>query len=107
MTQQSNIQLVYADRPEILETYADTLEKLSIDSQTLRLEFCVTRMNEPQPPKPLTGKKYTSCRLVMPPSGLLDMFNKLNNLISLLEQQGLVKRDTNQVVSIPPGTKPN
>ena len=92
MAQQPTMQITYVDRSEVCETFADTVEKLSFDGQTLRLELCVTRMDDPAPPNPPTGKKYTACRLVLPPLAALDLVNKLQQLVALLEQQGIVKR---------------
>lgn len=37
------IALTYVDHPEVLETYADSLEKMSYDGVSLRLEFTVHR----------------------------------------------------------------
>ncbi|MBI3043903.1 MAG: hypothetical protein HYY78_13880 [Betaproteobacteria bacterium] len=92
MPQQPTMQITYVDRPEVSETFADTVEKLSFDGQTLRMELCVTRMDDPHPPNPPTGKKYTACRLVLPPLAAIDLANKLQQLVVMLEQQGIVKR---------------
>ena len=37
----------YVDVPGISETYADTVRGMMFDGQSVRLELCVTRMNEP------------------------------------------------------------
>ena len=37
MAQQPPMQIAYVERPEVSETFADTVEKLSFDGQTLRL----------------------------------------------------------------------
>lgn len=92
MAQQPMMQISYVDRPEVSEAFADTIEKMSFDGQTLRIELCVTRMDDPKPPHPPTGRKYTACRLVLPPIAALDLLNKLQQLVVMLEQQGIVKR---------------
>lgn len=92
MAQQPTIQITYVDRPEVSETFADTVEKMFFDNQTLRIELCVTRMNDPSPPNPPSGEKYTACRLVLPPLTALDLVIKLQQLVALLEQQGVIKR---------------
>ena len=104
---QQKIEYQYVDRPEISETYVDTLEKMVFDGQTLRMEFCVNRMNEPKPPNPPTGKKYTACRLVLPPMGLIEMTNKLNGIVAAMEKQGIIKKEVIPVVAPIPGGKPN
>ena len=100
MAQQPTMQITYVDRPEASEIFADTVEKLSFDGQTLRLELCVTRMDDPKPPSPPTGKKYTACRLVLPPLAALDLVNKLQQLVAMLEQQGIVKRNVPPVTGV-------
>ena len=92
MAQQPMIRISYVDRPEVAETFVDTVEKLSFDGQTLRMELCVTRMDDPNPPHPPTGRKFTACRLVLQPLAVLDLADKLQQLVAMLEQQGIVKR---------------
>ena len=39
----------YLDRPDCLETFADSISGLTFDGQTLRLEFAVTRTDDVKP----------------------------------------------------------
>ncbi len=48
----------YLDRPEIAETFADSVAGVVFDGQTLRLEFAVTRLDEVKPNAPITGRRY-------------------------------------------------
>jgi len=57
-------QYQYADRPEVSETFADFVQRIQFDGQTLRLEFCVSRLDDHKPGTPVTGKRYPTCRLV-------------------------------------------
>jgi hypothetical protein len=98
------IQLQHVDRVEISETYVDLLNKASIDSGVVKLEFCVNRLDDPQPPKPPTGKKVTALRLVLPITGFAQMVANLNGLLNVLEQQGVIKKLT--IAPSVPG-KPN
>ena len=84
------------DRPELTETFADALGNGSFDGQTARLAFCVTRLDPIEPPKPPTAKRYPVCRLVLPPDAVIELFNQLQQLIGLMEKQGLVKRENGQ-----------
>ena len=106
--QQQVIEIEYVNRPEVVETFADLLERVTVDgaTNTLRMEFCVVRMDDPKPGQSKqTGKKYTASRLILPMSGLLDIINKFQQIAALMEQQGTLKR---QPVFPPQGSgKPN
>lgn len=106
--QEQTLEIQYFSRPEVTETFADILEKLTVDgpTNTLRMEFCVVRMDDPIPGNTKqTGKKYTAARLVLPMPGLLDMINKFQQIASVMEQQGTLKRQT--IFTPPTSGKPN
>ena len=108
MPQEQILEIQYISRPEVSETFADILEKLTVDgaTNTLRMEFCVVRMDDPVPGGiRQTGKKYTAARLVLPMPGLLDMINKFQQIASVMEQQGTLKRQT--IFTPPTSGKPN
>jgi hypothetical protein len=46
--QKPAVQFSYEDRPELSETFADSIHSLLFDGQTLRIIFAVTRV-EPSP----------------------------------------------------------
>jgi hypothetical protein len=94
--QQATPQFVYVDIPEIPESFADSLEKMSFDGMTFKFEFVVNRLDPVSPPKPPTGHKYPSCRLVMPMAGALSLYAQLEQLMKLLEQQGVIKKGVPQ-----------
>ena len=81
----------YIDRPEISETFIDSLHFASFDGTTFRIELCVTRMDEPKPPKAPTARKYPICRLVMPPQTMLEVFNQFQTFVNALVEQGVLK----------------
>jgi len=93
----------YVDRSEVTETFADSLENWFYDGTCLRMEFAVVRWDEPAPPKPPEGRRYPVCRLVMPRDTAVDIFNKLQQFMAVLEEKGMVQRES----PIPAGTKPN
>jgi len=82
----------YVDRPEVSETFADSIHLIGFDAQGMRIEFCVTRMEKPKPGSPPTGKRYTICRLVLPPNTGIELADKLKNLVSLMEKEGVIKK---------------
>ncbi|MDX2498322.1 MAG: hypothetical protein QNL11_10525 [Desulfobacterales bacterium] len=50
MPKKSGPQTRFVDRPEVSETFADSIHGLSFDGQSMRIEFCTTRLDSPQPP---------------------------------------------------------
>jgi hypothetical protein len=81
----------YVDRPECGETFADAVNSIFFDGQSLRIEFGITRMDEVKKDAPLTGRRYPACRLVLPPAAAVDLINKIQQTAAALEQAGLVK----------------
>lgn len=85
----------YVDRPECVETFADTILGLFFDGQALRIEFGVTRLDDRQGNAPITGRRYPACRLVLPPNAAVDLINKMQQVGAALAQAGLVKTNPN------------
>jgi hypothetical protein len=81
----------YIDRPDCMETFADCITGLAYDGQTLRLEFGVTRVDEVKPNAPVSGRRYTACRLALSPAAAIDLINKMQQIANALTQAGVVK----------------
>lgn len=81
----------YVDRPECEETFADTINNVFFDGQTLRIEFGVTRLDEVKKDAAMTGRRYPACRLVLPPAAAIDLINKMQQTAAALEQAGVLK----------------
>jgi len=81
----------YIDRPEISETFADTIESAFFDGQTLRIEFSVSRLDPLQPPSEPTGRRHPACRLVLPPTTAIDLMNRMQQIGAALAKAGIVK----------------
>jgi hypothetical protein len=81
----------YIDRPECMETFADFIVGLSYDGQSLRIEFGVTRVDDIKPNMPVTGRRYTACRLALSPAAAIDLINKTQQIATALTQAGVVK----------------
>ena len=82
----------YEDRPDLLETFADNVQRMTFDGRTLRSEFCVTRPGEEANNRPAQGRTFPICRLVLDLNGAVDLFNKINSLQSALERQGVIRK---------------
>ncbi len=91
----------YVDRPDIPETFADSVSGLIFDGQSLRIEFAVTRIDEVKPNMPITGRRYPACRLVLPPAAAADLINRMQQIGAALTQAG-VARSAPRVGETPP-----
>lgn len=91
--QQQQLQFQYVDRPEVTETFADFVNRIQFDGQTLRLEFCVSRIEDHKPPSPATGKRYPACRLVLSAAAAVDLMNKMQQITAGLIKAGVLKTD--------------
>jgi len=84
-------QITDVDRPELSETFVDSLALSTFDGAAARLTFCVLRMQEPEPGKPAQFKRYPVCRMVLTPDATVELFNRLNQMMGALQKLGLVK----------------
>jgi hypothetical protein len=93
MTQAATSKIEYVDVPSISETYADTVRGMVFDGQSVRLELCVTRMDEPaKGATELSGKRQTACRVVLPLSAALDLSTKLGRMMTTLAKRGAERK---------------
>jgi hypothetical protein len=81
----------YVDRPDMAETFVDSVTGLIFDGQTLRMEFGVTRLDDVKPNAPLTGRRYPACRLVLPLTAAGDLINRMQQIAAALTQAGVMK----------------
>ena len=81
----------YLDRADMEETFADSINGLIFDGQTLRIEFGVTRFDDVKPNTPITGRRYPACRLVLPPAAAVDLINRMQQIAAALTQAGVVR----------------
>jgi hypothetical protein len=97
--QAATIRLV--DRPDLAETFVDSVSGLVFDGQTLRIDFAVTRLDEIKPNTPVTGRRYPACRLVLPPAAAADLINRMQQIGEALTQAGLATRNTPRAATPP------
>lgn len=83
MTNQPKFEFV--DFPELSETFADSLQSMVFDGAQLRIIFAVTRLGQPKPPAPPTGKRYPVCRLVLTAQAAEDLRKQLNGLAAAIQ----------------------
>ena len=82
----------YIDRPELAETFADSITALFFDGQSLRIEFGVSRVDDIKPNTPISGRRYPACRLVLPPGAAVELINKIQQIGAALTKAGVVKQ---------------
>lgn len=81
----------YLDRADMEETFSDSINRLFLDGQTLRIEFGVTRFDDVKAGTPITGRRYPACRLVLPLAAAVDLINRMQQIGAALTKSGVVK----------------
>ncbi len=81
--------LRYQDRLDLAETFADSIRSCVFDGQVMRIEFTVSRFDDPGALGVLEGRQVPACRLVLNRTALADLFNRLGQLSNVLRQAGV------------------
>ena len=89
----------YVNRPEVVETFADSIHNLLFDGLSLRLELCVNRLEPHVPPAAPSADQVTAARLVLALPAALELMNRLKQLEGALLASGQLKH----IHTIPPG----
>jgi hypothetical protein len=64
----------------------DSITSILLDTQMMRIEFGVTRLDEMKPNSPVSGRRYPACRIVLSSSAALDLMNRLRQIGTALAQ---------------------
>lgn len=88
--------LRYQDRHEVTETFADSIRSCVFDGQLMRIEFTVSRFDDPGALGVLEGRQVPVSRLVLNKTALADLFNRLAQLGNVLKQAGVVATDSDK-----------
>ena len=92
--QPTDTKLKYVNRPDVAETFADSLEGVTFDGMSMRMEFVVNRFEPSRPSANPAGSKVTAARLVLPIAGVVQLLSQLNEVMSALKQQGALNEVT-------------
>jgi len=84
----------YVDQPDMAETFADSINNVYFDGQSLRIEFGITRLDEMKPNTPVTGRRYPAERLVLTPAAAAELINRMQQVGVALTQAGVLKPAT-------------
>jgi hypothetical protein len=96
----------YIDRPECAETFADSINHIYFDGQSLRIEFGVTRLDDVKPNTPITGRRFPAQRMVLTPAAAIELINRIQQVGAALTQAGVLKA-TPRPAAEAPGTQPD
>jgi hypothetical protein len=88
----SPLTIKYIDLPEMAETFADSVNSISFDGQTLRIEFGVTRFDQAAAQKPTSGRRYPATRMVLTRAAALEMVNRLQQMAAAISQSSQQKK---------------
>lgn len=78
------------------ETFADSVGHWHFDGNTLRIDFLVTRFDEPKNPEVRRGRKTPVSRLVLTAPAAIDLLNQCRRITAALEKVGLVSGKNEQ-----------
>ena len=81
----------YIDRPEMGEVFADSVNHVYFDGQSLRLEFGITRLDDVKPNTPVTGRRFPAQRVVLTPVAAVELINRMQQVGAALAQAGVLK----------------
>jgi hypothetical protein len=81
----------YVDRPDCSETFADSINHVYFDGQSLRIEFGITRLDDVKPNTPVTGRRYPAQRMVLTPMAAVELINRMQQVGVALTQAGVLK----------------
>jgi hypothetical protein len=81
----------YIDRPEMGEVFADSINHVYFDGQSLRLEFGITRLDDVKPNTPVTGRRFPAQRMVLTPHAAVELINRMQQVGAALAQAGVLK----------------
>lgn len=86
----------HVDRPDLMETFSDSIEGTFFDGQTLRIEFCVNRLDPLKPNAAPTGRRYPACRLVLTPGAAIELMNRMQQISAAMIKAGVLKPSAGQ-----------
>ena len=81
----------YIDRPECGEIFANSINHVYFDGQSLRIEFGITRLDDVKPNTPVTGRRFPAQRMVLTPIAAVELINRMQQVGAALAQAGVLK----------------
>jgi hypothetical protein len=97
----------YVDLPDLAETFADSIGGVFFDGHSLRIEFCVGRLDPSKPQPPQTGRRFPACRLVLSAAAAVELMNTMQRMSAALIKAGVLKSTPAQGASGEPQATQN
>lgn len=83
--------LRYHDRPDLPETFTDSIRSCMFDGQNVRIEFTVGRFEDPGALGIIEGKQVPVSRLVLSAPALIELLNRLGQVTEAMKKAGILK----------------
>ena len=71
----------------VTETFADSINNVYFDGQSLRIEFGITRLDDIKPNAAVTGRRYPAQRMVLTPMAAVELINRMQQVGAALTQR--------------------
>jgi hypothetical protein len=91
---QQTASIRYVDMLDCRETFADSINNVYFDGQSLRIEFGITRLDEIKQNAPVTGRRYPAQRMVLTPVAAVELINRRQQVGQALTNAGVLKPRT-------------
>jgi hypothetical protein len=88
---QQTASIRYVDMLDCRETFADSINNVYFDGQSLRIEFGITRLDDIKPNAPVTGRRYPAQRMVLTPVAAVELINRMQQVGQALTNAGVLK----------------
>lgn len=88
---QQTASIRYVDTPDCRETFADSINNVYFDGQSLRIEFGITRLDEIKQNTQVTGRRYPAQRMVLTPAAAVELINRMQQVGQALSNAGVLK----------------
>jgi hypothetical protein len=92
----------YIDVLDCKESFADSINNVYFDGQSLRIEFGITRLDDIKPNAPVTGRRFPAQRLVLTPVAAVELINRMQQVAAALAQAGVLKQTPTPTPTRPP-----
>src|SRR3974377_2033139 len=88
--EQPAINIHRADLPDLAETFADCVDNVFFDGQTLRINFGVTRFDQLQQSGSVNARRFPACRPGLTPGAGVELMNQIRQLMAKMVQAGVI-----------------
>jgi hypothetical protein len=88
---EAKIPVVNVDRPGLQESFGDAVGAVQFDGTLTKVEFLSSWPDDPGRGEPKV-RRYPSCRLVLTAAATVELHARLQRVIALMEQKGILPK---------------